>query len=69
MEAVLGLLVERSSVPVTTAFDPDRLRPIELPVLQGSHDKLTAATGWEPALSLAQTLADLLDDTRARVSA
>ena len=38
-------------------------------MLKGSHAKLTAATGWEPEISLETTLADLLDDWRTRLAA
>jgi GDP-4-dehydro-6-deoxy-D-mannose reductase len=68
MESVLAMLVEKSKVPIQTALDPSRLRPIELPVLQGSRHKLTSATGWEPALPLGQTLTDVLEDARARIA-
>jgi len=66
MESVLDSLIARSTVPMSTSLDPARLRPVELPVMQGSHDKLTEATGWRPEIPLEQTLADVLDDARAR---
>ncbi len=34
---------------------------------RGSHDKLTDATGWQPEISLEQTLADTLDWWRGRL--
>jgi GDP-4-dehydro-6-deoxy-D-mannose reductase len=68
METILATLIARSAVPITTSIDPGRLRPIELPVLQGSNRKLRDATGWLPDYSLDQTLADVLDDARARVT-
>lgn len=66
MSDVLDLLLAEARVPVSRALDPARLRPVELPVLQGSHRKLTEATGWEPSIPLARTLADVLDDARQR---
>ena len=68
MQHVLDRLIENAAVPVATAVDPDRLRPVELPVLCGSHEKLTAATGWLPRHDIEATLADVLDDARARVA-
>ncbi|MFV0526530.1 MAG: GDP-mannose 4,6-dehydratase [Acidimicrobiales bacterium] len=64
MQDLLDILVERSKVPITTSIDPERLRPVELPLLVGSHDKLTVDTGWEPTRSLADTLTAVLDDAR-----
>jgi GDP-4-dehydro-6-deoxy-D-mannose reductase len=53
-------LVARSRVPVEIVVDPARLRPVDVPVLVGSHDRITAATGWRPEIPLDQTLDDLL---------
>ena len=62
-------LLARSTSTLRFETDPDLLRPVDQPVLRGSHDKLTAATGWEPEIPIEQTLADLLDDWRERLAA
>jgi GDP-4-dehydro-6-deoxy-D-mannose reductase len=62
-------LVDQARVPLRLEVDPDLLRPVELPVLRGSHDRLTAATGWEPQIPIERTLTDLLEDWRNRVAA
>jgi GDP-4-dehydro-6-deoxy-D-mannose reductase len=61
-------LLALATVPLRFVTDGALLRPVELPVLRGSHDRLSAATGWEPAIPMATTLADLLADWRARVA-
>ena len=53
--------------PMRFEPDPELLRPVDIPVLRGSHDRLTQATGWLPEIPLSRTLADLLDDWRRRV--
>ncbi len=60
-------LLALATRPMRFEADPDLLRPVDVPVLRGDHAKLTAATGWEPEISLTQTLADLLDDWRRQV--
>ncbi|MEO6629094.1 MAG: GDP-mannose 4,6-dehydratase [Aquihabitans sp.] len=60
-------LIAQSRTPLRLEVDPDLLRPVELPVLRGSHDRLTAATGWEPEIPISQTLIDLLEDWRTRL--
>jgi GDP-4-dehydro-6-deoxy-D-mannose reductase len=60
-------LLALATRPMRFETDPDLLRPVDVPVLRGDHAKLTAATGWEPEISLTQTLADLLDDWRRQV--
>jgi GDP-4-dehydro-6-deoxy-D-mannose reductase len=49
--------------------DPSLQRPVDVPVLRGDYTKLNKATGWEPDIGLDQTLSDLLDEWRGRVSA
>lgn len=61
-------LLAMAKRPMRFEADPQLLRPVDVPVLRGSHDRLTAATGWAPEIPLADTLHDLLDDWRARVA-
>lgn len=61
-------LVAQARVPLRLEVDPDLLRPVELPVLRGSHQRLTDATGWEPEIPISQTLTDLLEDWRERLA-
>lgn len=69
VQEVADLLLARARVDLRFETDPELLRPVDLPVLRGSHAKLTEATGWEPEIPFEQTLDDLLADWRARVAA
>ncbi len=60
-------LIGMSIRPLAMVPDPDMQRAVDLPVLRGDHAKLTAATGWKPAIAVATSLADLLEDCRQRV--
>lgn len=62
-------LVALARRPISLTPDPSLLRPVDLPVLRGDASRLRAATEWAPEVSVEQTLADLLDDMRARVRA
>ena len=53
--------------PMELKPDPALERPVDVPVLLGDYTLLRRATGWKPEIGLDQTLADLLDDMRARV--
>ncbi len=46
--------------------DPALMRPVEVPVLRGDPTRLQSATGWEPKISLGETLADVLAYWRER---
>lgn len=67
VQALADLLVGLARRPVRLVPEPTLLRPIDLPVLRGDPTRLRAATGWEPAIGLEQTLRDLLEDMRHRV--
>ena len=54
---------------VRFVVDPALLRPVEVPVLRGSFAKLHDATGWEPAISLSQSLHDVIRDIEGRIAA
>lgn len=66
MRAILDQLLSMSRVAVTLETDAARLRPNDVPYMAGSAARLEADTGWRPEISLRQTLADTLDDWRAR---
>jgi GDP-4-dehydro-6-deoxy-D-mannose reductase len=54
--------------PMELKPDPELERPVDVPVLLGDYSRLRAATGWAPTIPLEQTLEDLLDDMRGRLS-
>jgi GDP-4-dehydro-6-deoxy-D-mannose reductase len=53
---------------MTLRHDASLERPVDVPVLRGDNRRIHKATGWTPTIPLEQTLADVLDDMRARVS-
>jgi len=59
-------LVARSRVPIEVVVDPSRFRPVDVPVVVGSADRLQQRTGWTARIPLDQTLDDLLDWWRTR---
>lgn len=65
LDALLGM----TNLRVDVRVDPERLRPVDVPEIRGSHARLTSATGWAPAVSFERLLADLLDYWRARCQA
>lgn len=67
IQTLADLLVGLARRPIELVPDPALLRPVDLPVLRGDASKLQAATGWQPAIAIEQTVADLLDDMRQRI--
>ena len=66
MRDILDLLLSASRVPIRVEPDPERMRPSDVPRVVCDATKLAACTGWAPMISFEQTIADVLDDWRAR---
>ncbi len=58
-------MLAMSDAPLELVVDPELVRPVDVPRLVGSPDKLRATTGWEPEIPLEQTLRDVLEAGRA----
>jgi GDP-4-dehydro-6-deoxy-D-mannose reductase len=63
---LLGELI--APIRIEHVVDPARVRAHEVMDLRGSHDRLTAATGWEPEIPLAQTMRDTIAWWEQRLS-
>ena len=65
IQGIVDKLLGLARRSITTAIDPKRMRPAEVPILRADITKLKKL-GWEPTISLKQTLADTLDYYRSR---
>jgi GDP-4-dehydro-6-deoxy-D-mannose reductase len=65
---ILGDLMRLSGAYAPLSVQPARQRTVDAPVLVGSAAKLRRATNWSPAINWEDTLRDLLDEWRARLS-
>lgn len=68
VQSLLDSLLSHSKAEIRVVVDPQRLRPTSIPILQGDASRLREATGWQPLIPFEQTLADVLDDCRQRIS-
>jgi GDP-4-dehydro-6-deoxy-D-mannose reductase len=57
-----------AGVELRFEVDPELNRPVDVPVVRGDFTKLHEATGWEPSLSLEQTLLDVLEQWSERAA-
>lgn len=60
MTEVLDILVRHSGVSIEVALDDSRLRPADIPDSYGTSERLRAATGWRPRVTLDESLARML---------
>ena len=66
---LIEALASESTVAVHHELDPARLRPNDATEMRGTHERFTAATGWEPSIPLADTVRDTLGWWRSLQSA
>ena len=64
---LIELLRAEAQIPVRHEVDPERLRTHDAGGIRGSHERLKAATGWEPQIPLGQTVRDTLAWWRQRL--
>lgn len=63
---ILDGLLKLTEAKPEIVQDTAKMRPSDVPILSGSHQKLTDDTGWQPEISLETTLADVMADWRSR---
>jgi GDP-4-dehydro-6-deoxy-D-mannose reductase len=68
VEDLARTMLTMATIPMELVADPDLQRGVDIPVLLGDPGRLAADTGWEPRIPLDDTLADLLEDMRDRLS-
>jgi len=56
-------LAELSGIDLRLVVDPDLVRPVDVPVVVGDCSRLRAL-GWQPQVTLAETLRRVLEDQR-----
>jgi GDP-4-dehydro-6-deoxy-D-mannose reductase len=60
-------LLELTQTPIRIERERTLMRLVDIPRSIGDADLLHRQTGWQPLISLEQSLADLLDDWRRRI--
>jgi GDP-4-dehydro-6-deoxy-D-mannose reductase len=66
---LIELLAQEAALPVRSECDPSLLRSHDAREMRGSHERLTAATGWRPEVSIAETVRATLGWWRRRLGA
>ena len=67
IQQIVDQLLALSKVSITVQVDPARYRPVDVPVIYGSAERLWRDTGWEPCIPLVQTIQDVLNEWRIHV--
>lgn len=68
IQELLDMILGFSEVKnIKVVQDPSRMRPSDVPILEGNCDKFKKKTGWKPEIPLERTIEDLLNYWRERV--
>lgn len=67
IQDILDMIISQSNAKIKVEIDPNKLRPVDVPIIEADISKLNALTGWKPQIPLKQTIQETLDYWRARV--
>ncbi|PEE40655.1 GDP-mannose 4,6-dehydratase [Bacillus pseudomycoides] len=59
IQEILNILLSFSNKKINIETDPDKMRPSDIPYFIGDYIKLKNLTGWEPKISINQSLQDI----------
>ena len=63
---ILDKIDALSDCDIKVEVDPDRLRPVDVPIIEPDITKINQATGWKPEISLDTTIEETLNYWRRR---
>lgn len=68
IQSILDRLIALSGQTITVEVDPQRLRPVDVPIVACDASRLRSQIGWEPQYRLDDTLRDILHEWRSHVA-
>lgn len=66
IQEILDTIISMSDKSIEVKIDPDRLRPVDVPIIEPDIRKINECTGWKPQILLSQTLKETLDYWREK---
>ncbi|MBR3356629.1 MAG: GDP-mannose 4,6-dehydratase [Solobacterium sp.] len=67
IRSILDQILSHAKCEIEVYVDPEKLRPIDVPIIEADITKLQECTGWKPEISLDTTIQETLDWWRSRV--
>lgn len=62
---ILDEIVAMSDTAIEVKVDENKLRPVDVPIIEPDIDKIKSEVGWQPVISLEQTLRETLEHWRS----
>ena len=67
IDDILKMILKNSTKEIKVEVDKNKLRPVDVPIIEADITKLQQATGWEKEIDLEQTIRETLDYWRVKV--
>lgn len=67
IQEILDTIISMSDKSIEVKVDPDRLRPVDVPIIEPDIRKINECTGWKPQILLSQTLKETLEYWRGKL--
>lgn len=67
IQEILDILISLSEIPVQVEIDPEKFRPIDVPVIYSDISNIKSAIGWQPRINLEETIKDTLNYWRKQI--
>ena len=67
IQEILDMIISLSDKEIKVEIDPNKLRPVDVPIIEADTDKLKRTTGWEQTITLKQTIEETLNYWRERI--
>lgn len=64
---ILEKVIDMSDQEIEVKTDPNKIRPVDVPIIEADITKLNRLTGWKPEISVEQTIRETLDYWRMNV--
>lgn len=61
IESILKLILSKTQTKIDVIVDPEKLRPVDVPIIESSTSKIYKDTGWKAEIPLEKTLEDTLN--------
>lgn len=64
---ILQKIVSMSEVEIEIRIDSNKIRPVDVPIIEADITKIREITGWKPSFTLEQTISETLDYWRKKL--
>lgn len=68
IEDILKMILSMSDANISVEIDKNKLRPVDVPIIEADITKLSETTGWQKQIKVEETVADTLNYWRSQIN-